>query len=70
MGREVASQLLKKRQTCTPYLRLLRQVVDSFIREGKKGPKHGGCRTLEWQRKAGSYLFFQADIRFPRKIND
>ncbi|KAK8589594.1 hypothetical protein V6N12_023988 [Hibiscus sabdariffa] len=27
-------------------------VVDSFIREGKKGPKHGGCRTLEWQRKA------------------
>jgi hypothetical protein len=25
--------------------------VDSFIREGKKGPKHGGCRTLEWQTK-------------------
>ena len=43
---------------------------DSFIREGKKGPKHGGCRTLEWQRKARPYLFFQAcsDIRFPRKI--
>ena len=51
-------------------MRLLRQAVDSFIREGKKGPKHGRCRTLEWQRKAGSYLFFQAcsDIRFPRKI--
>ncbi|CAN1186823.1 hypothetical protein LINPERPRIM_LOCUS11062 [Linum perenne] len=50
--------------------RLLRKAVDSFIREGKKGPKHGRCRTLEWQRKAGSYLFFQAcsDMRFPRKI--
>lgn len=31
--------------------------MDSFIREGKKGPKHGGCRTLEWQRKAGFYTF-------------
>ncbi|KAF7117269.1 hypothetical protein RHSIM_RhsimMtG0004100 (mitochondrion) [Rhododendron simsii] len=29
-----------------------REAVDSFIREGKKGPKHGRCRTLEWQRKA------------------
>ncbi|XP_061368144.1 NADH-ubiquinone oxidoreductase chain 5-like, partial [Gastrolobium bilobum] len=28
--------------------------------EGKKGPKHGRCRTLEWQRKGRSYLFFQA----------
>ncbi|KAC9261816.1 hypothetical protein E3N88_44228 [Mikania micrantha] len=44
--------------------------VDSLIREGKKGPKHGRCRTLEWKRKAGPYLFFQAcsGIRFPRKI--
>ncbi|GJQ89481.1 ATPase subunit 9 [Tanacetum coccineum] len=44
--------------------------VDSFIREGKKGPKHGRCRTLEWKRKARPYLFFQAcsDIRFPREI--
>ncbi|GFS28374.1 hypothetical protein Acr_00g0001380 [Actinidia rufa] len=51
-------------------LRLLRQAVDSFIREGKKGPKHGGCRTLEWQRKARPYLIWKAcsDIRFPRKI--
>ena len=51
-------------------MRLLRQAVDSFIREGKKGPKHGRCRTLEWKRKARPYLFFQAcsDIRFPRKI--
>ncbi|GMP57320.1 hypothetical protein CsSME_00054664 [Camellia sinensis var. sinensis] len=49
----------KRGQACTPYLRLLRQAVDSFIREGKKGPK-----------KARPYLFFQAcsDIRFPRKI--
>ncbi|WOL04438.1 NADH dehydrogenase subunit 5 [Canna indica] len=31
-----------------------------WIREGKKGPKHGRCRTLEWQRKARPYLFFQA----------
>lgn len=30
--------------------------MDSFIREGKKGPKHGGCRTLEWQRKARSFF--------------
>nr|KJB09767.1 hypothetical protein B456_001G163400 [Gossypium raimondii] len=68
--RELVRCVGQRRQTCTPYLILLRQVVDSFIREGKKGPKHGGCRTLEWQRKAGSYLFFQAclDIRFPRKI--
>ncbi|MCI94420.1 hypothetical protein A2U01_0115718, partial [Trifolium medium] len=34
-----------------PYLRLLRQVADSFIREGKKWPKHGGFRALEWQTK-------------------
>ena len=41
-----------------------------FIREGKKGPKHGRWRTLERQRKVESHLFFQAcsDIRFPRKI--
>ena len=41
-----------------------------WIREGKKGPKHGRCRTLEWQRKARPYLFFQACsyIRFPQKI--
>ncbi|XLT35933.1 hypothetical protein HN873_067225 [Arachis hypogaea] len=44
--------------------------VGAILVEGKKGPKHGGCRTLEWQRKGGSYLFFQAcsDIKFPRKI--
>ncbi|XBJ22993.1 hypothetical protein VPH35_001263 [Triticum aestivum] len=41
-----------------------------WIREGKKGPKHGRCRTLEWQRKARPYFFCQAcsDIRFPQKI--
>ena len=44
--------------------------MDSFIREGKKGPKYNRCRTLEWQRKAGLYLFFQdySDIWFPQKI--
>ena len=34
------------------------RAVDYFIREGKKGPKHGRCRTLEWKRKARLYLFF------------
>lgn len=66
------NHLLKKRQALLRALfeRLLRQAVDSFIRDGKKEPKHGRCRTLEWQRKARSYLFFQAcsDIWFPRKI--
>ncbi|KAM1141841.1 hypothetical protein EV1_041361 [Malus domestica] len=35
-----------------------------------EGLKHGGCRTLEWQRKARSYQFFQAcsDIWFLRRI--
>ncbi|KAL0289002.1 UNVERIFIED_CONTAM: NADH-ubiquinone oxidoreductase chain 5 [Sesamum calycinum] len=31
---------------CTPYLRLLRQAVDSFMLEGEKGPKHGRCRLF------------------------
>uniref|UniRef100_A0A8I6XTR9 NADH-ubiquinone oxidoreductase chain 5 n=1 Tax=Hordeum vulgare subsp. vulgare TaxID=112509 RepID=A0A8I6XTR9_HORVV len=41
-----------------------------WIREGKKGPKHGRSRTLEWQRKARPYFFCQACsyIRFPQKI--
>uniref|UniRef100_K3Z2I6 NADH-ubiquinone oxidoreductase chain 5 n=1 Tax=Setaria italica TaxID=4555 RepID=K3Z2I6_SETIT len=43
-----------------------------WVREGKKGPKHGRCRTLEWQRKARPYFFCQAcsyiSIRFPQKI--
>ncbi|KAK9114496.1 hypothetical protein Syun_021293 [Stephania yunnanensis] len=29
-----------------------KQEVDSFIREGKKGPERDKCHTLEWQRKA------------------
>ncbi|KAK8933540.1 hypothetical protein KSP39_PZI015467 [Platanthera zijinensis] len=28
--------------------------------EGKKRPKHGRCRTLEWQSETGVALFFQA----------
>lgn len=31
---------------------VVRQAVDDFIHSGKKGPKHGICRRLEWQRKA------------------
>ncbi|KAI5654127.1 hypothetical protein M9H77_31314 [Catharanthus roseus] len=56
---------------CTPYLRLLRHVVDSFIRERNKGPKHGRCHTLEWQRQKRDLTFcFKAcsDIQLPRKI--
>ncbi|KAK7322018.1 hypothetical protein VNO80_35202 [Phaseolus coccineus] len=47
-----------------------RELGTLSLGEGKKGPKHGRCRTLEWQRKGRSYLFFQAcsDIWFPRKI--
>ncbi|GKA16313.1 hypothetical protein Tco_0696060 [Tanacetum coccineum] len=50
----------KKGQTRMPYLRLLRQAVDSLIREGKKRPKHHRCRTLEWKRKVRPFVFFQA----------
>ncbi|KAG4936276.1 hypothetical protein JHK85_051195 [Glycine max] len=48
----------------------LSRPITNATGEGKKGPKHGRCRTLEWQRKGRSYLFFQAcsDIWFPRKI--
>ncbi|EXC21503.1 hypothetical protein L484_014858 [Morus notabilis] len=56
-----------------PLLHLARddnERASSIDEQRIEGAKHGRCRTLEWQRKTRSYLFFQAcsDIWFPWKI--